>query len=122
MNRHMTTWTARIVAAVAALAAVTGVATADADSADDQFVAALNAHGVPGNRGAEIGIGHELCDLPNLPRIMLWGQQQTPFWTTLRKARGELLAQGVMPGAQMVAFKDATRDAYCPNLDQDFTG
>ena len=56
MNRHMTTWTARIVAAVAALAAVTGVATADADSADDQFVAALNAHGVPGNRGAEIGI------------------------------------------------------------------
>jgi len=30
-----------------------------ADSSDDQFVAALNAHGVPGDRGAEIGIAHE---------------------------------------------------------------
>ena len=37
-------------------------AAAHADSNDDQFVAAVNAAGLPGDRGALIGIAHEWCD------------------------------------------------------------
>jgi hypothetical protein len=39
---------------------------------------------------------------------------EPPFSAAMRKVRGELQAQGVMPGAQMLAFKNATRDAYAP--------
>jgi hypothetical protein len=108
-------------ATLALLPAVVGIglpAPVHADSADDQFVAALNARGVPGDRGAEIGMAHETCDLRNLPRIAVGGMP--PFSSAMLKIRGELQAQGVMPGAQMLAFKDATRDAYCPDLDQAF--
>jgi hypothetical protein len=100
----------------AAVAGIGFAAPVHADSGDDQFVAALNAHGVPGDRGAEIGIAHKTCDLRDLPRIA-WGMEP-PFSAAMRKVRGELPAQGVMPGAQMLAFKNATRDAYCPDLDQ----
>lgn len=90
--------------------------SAHADSSDDQFVAALNAHGVAGDRGAEIGIAHETCGLRNLPR-MSWGSMP-PFASAMIHIREELLAQGVTPGPPMIAFKNATRDAYCPDLDQ----
>jgi hypothetical protein len=48
-----------ITAAGLLAAALIPIAAPHADSNDDQFVAALNAAGVPGDRGAEIGIAHE---------------------------------------------------------------
>ena len=101
-----------------AIAAIGSAPAVHADSADDQFIAALDAHGVPGDRSTEIGIAHATCDLRTLPRIA-WGTEP-PFSAAMRKIRGELQAQGVMPGAQMVAFKDATQASYCPDLDQVF--
>ncbi len=41
-----------------------GAFTARADAVDDQFVAALNAQNIPGDRGAEIGIAQEYCNAP----------------------------------------------------------
>jgi hypothetical protein len=104
-----------------AVMAVLAAGAAHADSADNQFTAALAAANMPGNHTAEIGIAHDMCGLISVPRLT-WGIGVPPLTSALKVVRDELLAQGVEPGTEMVAFKNATRDAYCPNLDQVFTG
>ena len=72
-------------------------AAAHADSNDDQFVAAVNAAGLPGDRGALIGIAHEWCDAGNLPRIGAightpWGDAIRHVSERLRSASGMVVA------------------------------
>jgi hypothetical protein len=97
---------------VATMLAITPMAVAHADANDDQFVAALNAAGVPGDRGAEIGIAHQWCDAQNLPRAALG--VPAPWGVAMQRISGEASAQGIMPGPQTISFKTAARDAYCP--------
>lgn len=109
-----------VVAALVAVYVPAGGAVAHADPADDQFVAALNAANVPGNRTAEIAIARESCGIATEPRIG-WGPIQPPAATLMIKIRNELLDQGVEPGTQMRAFERATAAAYCPDLNSVFT-
>jgi hypothetical protein len=98
---------------------------ADADAADDQFVARLNEANVPGNRNAEVAIGHESCGLTTVSRVGFVGALgvvDSPFKTLLDKIRNELLDQGVEPGTQMRAFERATNDVYCPGLNSVMNG
>ena len=97
---------------VATMPAVTPPAAAHADAADDQFVAALNAQGVPGDRGAEIAIAHRWCDSQNLSRFALG--MVSPWEVAMQTVSADASAQGITPGPQATDFWTAARDAYCP--------
>lgn len=106
----------RLTLAVAViLAAVRCDPSAHADASDDQFIAALNAAGVPGDRGAEIGIAHDWCQAQTLPRIS--PGVPPPHRIAMMHVFDEAAAQGVQDGPQTVALKTAARDAYCPGTD-----
>lgn len=104
--------TALALCVAAAMPALTPVAAAHADANDDQFVAALDAQGMPGDRGTEISIAHRWCDSQNLSRFSLG--MVSPWQVAMQTVSADASAQGITPGPQETGFWTAARDAYCP--------
>jgi non-ribosomal peptide synthetase component F len=95
------------------LALVRGVVgLAHADTADDQFVAALSSHGIPGDRDALIAIAHQFCDAQDLPRIGIG--LPSPYTMQILNLRNQLVGQGLSQRQMDQLAHDAVA-AYCPD-------
>jgi Protein of unknown function (DUF732) len=99
------TWIAVVVLAVLAAWAASG------PIADVRFVSTLMAHDIPGDRFAEIGAAHQLCDG--------WrrGHAGDPQWAgELMGASISLRGQGLGVD-QMQQFVADTESAFCPGVN-----
>jgi Protein of unknown function (DUF732) len=111
-----TTLTAFVVAAVLASACSKG------DNPDDRFVAALNSHSIPGDRGVEVTAAHEQCEAlrsvanadvktnKNPPMSLLMDSGQK-----IKDIRDRLTGQGLSPDQFMQAMVDAD-ETLCPDV------
>ncbi|OBG51834.1 DUF732 domain-containing protein [Mycobacterium sp. E735] len=106
----MMTKMAAAVWAVSGLLLWAGVA--HADSADDQFVAALSSQGIPGDRGVLISIAHQFCDAQTLPRAGIG--LPSPYTMQLYNLRDQLFHQGLSQPQTDQLARDAA-EAYCPD-------
>jgi len=97
----------------AAMPAITPMTGANAEANDD-FIAALDDSGMPGDRGVEIAIAHRFCDAQNLPRFAFG--VTAPWVVAMQTVSSDAATQGIA-GPQLIAFKTAARDAYCPGAD-----
>ncbi|MBV8788892.1 MAG: DUF732 domain-containing protein [Mycobacterium sp.] len=100
---------------VAAMQGITPTAVANAEDNDAQFLSALDAAALPGDRGVEIAIAHRFCDSQNLPRFAFG--VTAPWVVAMETVSADAATQGIAPGPQLIAFKSAARDAYCPGAD-----
>jgi Protein of unknown function (DUF732) len=105
----------------AALAAASlMLAACHGDSPDDRFVAALDSHGIPGDRGAEISEAHQFCDTMRhvaddqknnqapLPQMVVLG-------TDIQALRNQLTSQGLSDD-QSIQFMADAGDTVCPDV------
>lgn len=105
---------------VAADAAVLlAVATAHADSLDDQFLAKLSQDGLSiGPPDQLIAVAHERCDDAGLSRsgvfIPHFGEQPSPFSYAIKNIYDELESQGMTSG-QVVLFMRDAMTVCCPD-------
>ena len=100
---------------VVAMQGITPTAVAKAEDSDAQFLSALDAAGMPGDRGVEIAIAHRFCDSQNLPRFAFG--VTAPWVVAMETVSADAATQGITPGPQLIAFKSAASDAYCPGAD-----
>lgn len=87
-------------AIIGAVAAIGLAVPANADPADDQFINALAAHGITGDRDMLIGDGHQACDTYGVGPAHLALVYQ-------------VMGQGFSPQQTSTLMLDAYH-AYCP--------
>src|SRR6478752_4045440 len=89
------------VAAVCATVALGGAGAARADTADDQFLAAVHAQGINGDPATLIGFAHQMCDVVGTP-------------AAIGPMTGLMGSQGLSPQQAFTVVMAATR-TYCPD-------
>ncbi|MCV7007431.1 DUF732 domain-containing protein [Mycobacterium gordonae] len=92
------------------IAVLLPAATAQADSADDQYLQLLATHGVAGPPDQLIADGHQACDAYGQGGF---GIGVSPRQIALINLNNTLQAQGLSPHDMSQLVLDATR-AYCP--------
>jgi hypothetical protein len=106
MKQHM------VIAAAAVLVAACGPV------ADTRFVSTLMSHGIPGDRFAEIGAAHQLCDawrqLPKDVSLQILTMQGSVM-AEAQAATNTLTSQG-LSGAQVAQFITDAMDTECPEV------
>lgn len=109
----------RMMAAAAAVL-VSGCSTGP--TADAQFVAALGSHGIPGDRGVEIGAAHQVCDVMRqvanqdktpLPPPLSENWKPSGWVAEMGEAHNRLTGQG-LSNEQFMQFMLDSVDAFCP--------
>ena len=100
-----------VLIAAAILAAVAFAAPAHADTADDQFMAALARDGINVPAAQAIPIAHETCDAQGMSRIGIG--IPAPYSLAHMKIGSELNAFG-LTHPQMLTFEHDAITAYCP--------
>jgi hypothetical protein len=99
-------------AAAVALIAIAAAPAAHADGTDDQFIHAVNSHGVTGDRGQLIADGHQTCDALGQGGF---GIGISPRQVALLQLNNTLTGQGLNPHDAQQVMLDATR-VYCPQF------
>jgi hypothetical protein len=102
-----------VIAATAVLVAACGPV------ADTRFVSTLMSHGIPGDRFAEIGAAHQLCDawrqLPKDASLQNLTTLPGSAMAEAKAATNTLTSQG-MSGDQLGQFITDAMDTECPEV------
>lgn len=88
------------------------VGPAQADSADDQYLGLLAAHGLTGPADQLIAAGRQYCDARSQVQV---GSFAGPYLAAMNDLGNRLGALGFDDGAKRQIITDAAR-AYCPQF------
>jgi Protein of unknown function (DUF732) len=86
-------------------------------SRDDGFATLLSSQSIPGDRGVEIGVAHQICDATRrmATEEPTFSMEPGSWWSELKAGEDRLTGQGLSP-EQVTQFIDDAVNTYCPDV------